>query len=51
MAGDRKGSATFYLRPLPFSKDKKWPETESGQRRGVARERNALKKEIRWKKK
>jgi hypothetical protein len=44
MAGHGKGPATFYLQPPPFSGDRKWPETESGQIKEAARERKGLEK-------
>jgi hypothetical protein len=44
MAGHRKGPATFYLQPLPFSGDRKWPETESSQRKEATREQKGLEK-------
>jgi hypothetical protein len=47
MTGDKKGLVSFYLQSFSFFGDRKWPETENGQRRGVAREKNALEKKMR----
>jgi hypothetical protein len=42
MAENRKRLVSFYLQFLSFSGDRKWPETESGQRKEAARERKGF---------